>query len=113
MTKPLVSIVIALRDRNTDPMPAIESVFEQTYRPLELIVVEEAAATGAAFTIDALRRAPSQGMTVRIVADESRSGAGLLNAGIAAATGEYIALISTSDRYAPNRLECCLAAAHG
>ena len=44
--KPLVSIVIPTRNRREEVLAALESCFAQTYRPIEVIVLDDASTDG-------------------------------------------------------------------
>lgn len=110
MTKPLISVVLAPGDNPGGAPGAIRSVFDQTYRPLELIVVGDATLVQRP-EIEALIAGAPRDVTVRIVAGNDAGAAAAINAGIAASAGEYVSLITGDDAYAPNRLDLCLAAA--
>src|ERR1043166_2415699 len=97
----LVSVVIPTRNRPEMLGAAIDSVLAQTFTGYEIVVVingPDNAATPKTFEV---ARAPGCGI-VRI----ERAGIAIaLNAGIAAARGEWIAFLDDDDLWEPNRLE--------
>ncbi|MEA2463296.1 MAG: hypothetical protein QOJ98_1043 [Acidobacteriota bacterium] len=97
---PAVSVVMAVW--NPDPLyvaAAIRSILEQTFRDLELVIVEdpsERAIDLAEFSDD----------RIRLIRREQRGSLGnALNEGIAAARAELIARIDADDIALPRRLE--------
>jgi glycosyltransferase involved in cell wall biosynthesis len=101
---PLVSIVIALYDHERYVGEAIESVFGQTYEPVEVIVVDDGSDDGAA---EVAARAEPRLQLFR----QPHAGIGAArNRGVAAATGSYLAFLDADDRYPPDRLSRHVAA---
>jgi glycosyltransferase involved in cell wall biosynthesis len=99
-----VSVVIPTRNRPEMLSAAIDSVLAQTFTDYEIVVVingPDNPATPKTFEI-----AVATGC--RIVRTERAGIAVALNAGIAAAQGEWIALLDDDDLWEPNRLEAAL-----
>src|SRR5947209_20616164 len=97
----LVSVVIPTRNRPEMLGAAIGSVLAQTFTGYEIIVVingPDNAATPKTFEA-------ATTMGCRIVRIERAGIAVALNAGIAAAQGEWIAFLDDDDLWEPNRLE--------
>ena len=86
--------------------PAIASVFAQTFRDLELVLVDN----GTGLTTDALGESGRDPRLrfVRLPRNEGIPGGH--NAGVAAARGEFIALLDYDDVALPQRLELQVAA---
>ena len=97
----LVSVVIPTQDRSTVLPRAIESVLAQSYRPLELIVVDDGSADGTPGVV----RSYDQSKVRYIRLEERRGPATARNVGIEAATGEYISFLDSDDEYLPGRTE--------
>jgi glycosyltransferase involved in cell wall biosynthesis len=96
----LVSVVMPAHDEETFIAEAIESVFAQTYRHFELIVVDDGSSdqTGPiAAGFDGVRvvRRPSRGWP-----------AAARNTGLAVARGEYWTILDADDVMPPERLRC-------
>ena len=110
MSGPLISVILPTRNRAHSLLAALASVLQQTWRNLEVLVVDDASTDGTAEVL--------QDVTdprVRYVRLEQPHGAsGARNAGIAAAQGEWIAFQDSDDLWLPDKLrqqqEC--AAAH-
>lgn len=80
---------------------AIDSVIDQTYRHIEIIVVNDGSNDGG------ISRAAAKqyGSKIRYIEQENRGVAGALNAGLAAMTGEFFCWLSHDDIYRPNKIE--------
>jgi glycosyltransferase involved in cell wall biosynthesis len=76
---------------------ALDSVFAQSYRPLDVVVVDGGSTDGS---LEIARRRPE----VRVVAQRGRGIAGAYNQGVAAARGELVAFLSHDDRWTPEKL---------
>ncbi|OPY27798.1 MAG: Glycosyltransferase AglE [Methanocella sp. PtaU1.Bin125] len=82
---------------------SIESVLDQTFPDLELIVVDDASRDGSVEIIGRYLRKDSR---VRAVCHESNQGiARTLNEGIELATGQFIAFLASDDVWAEHKLE--------
>jgi hypothetical protein len=103
---PRVSVVLVFHRVTGHLRPAIDSLLNQTWRDLELVIVDNGcrldAAARAALAIDP---------RVRWVALAEDTGIGpAANAGIAAAAGDYIAIADYDDLSLPTRIEREVAA---
>ena len=99
---PLVTVVILSYARPEALRRAIESVGEQSYPSLDILVIDNKSPRS-----DAIARIVSTFPRVRFIANPSNFGfAGGMNAGIAAAAGEYVYLTEDDVSLRPG----CLAA---
>jgi GalNAc5-diNAcBac-PP-undecaprenol beta-1,3-glucosyltransferase len=98
---PLVSVVIPTYNRAGLVGEAIESVRQQSYRNLEIIVVDDGSPDN---TENVVRSVPDQ--RIRYLRHKKNKGlpAGR-NTGIKAAKGEYIAFLDDDDRWREDKLE--------
>jgi glycosyltransferase involved in cell wall biosynthesis len=99
--QPLVSVVIPTRNRASLLARAVSSVLGQSWRNLELIVVDDGstddtAAVLASFSDPRLRVLRREG---------GSSAAAARNAGIALARGDYLAFNDDDDIWLPHKLE--------
>lgn len=76
---------------------AIESVFEQNYEPLELIVVDDGSTDGSG---DIARRYPG----VRVVRQENGGNGSARNRAVEEAQGDLYAFLDADDRFTPDKL---------
>jgi glycosyltransferase involved in cell wall biosynthesis len=103
MNKPLVSVVMPVYEGARHLTEAIESVLAQTYRPLELIVVDDGSTDDS---VDVARRFTP---TVRLLTQDHGGCGSARNQGARVAQGEYLAFCDADDRLPPDRLDRQLA----
>jgi glycosyltransferase involved in cell wall biosynthesis len=96
MDMPLVSAIIPVYNGERYLAEALQSIFDQDYRPLEVIVVDDGSTDGTA--------AVARSFDVRYVYQPNAGHAAARNAGIAIAKGEFIAPLDADDLWAPNKL---------
>lgn len=100
--KPLVSVVIPTYNRRDLVLRALESVFGQTYRPMEVIVVDDGSTDG---TFEALTQATFP-VKVEVLRLPTNQGPGATrNAGILHASGKYVAFLDSDDVWHTDNLE--------
>lgn len=98
--KSLVTAIITTHDRLVLLKRAIDSVYAQTYKNIEIIVVDDASTDG---TSEYCKNLPLQ--YIHIKKEESRGGNYARNIGIRAAKGEYIAFLDDDDYWLPTKIE--------
>jgi hypothetical protein len=90
METPLISVIVVTWNRKEDVLETVQSVYNQAYQNVEIIVIDNASIDG---TVDALRQAYPQ---VRLIALNRNAGAtGGRNAGIAAARGSIVFILDS------------------
>lgn len=101
MDEPLVTVIIPTYRRAALVPRAIESVRRQTYRNIEILVVDDGSPDD---TADVVRNIPDP--RIRYIRHATNKGlpAGR-NTGIKAARGEYIAFIDDDDEWRQDKLE--------
>jgi glycosyltransferase involved in cell wall biosynthesis len=97
--RPSVSVVIRAYNAAPTIGRAVDSVLAQTVPPLEVIVVDD----GSTDDLDAALEPTHEQIT--LVRTAHRGAAAALNAGAAAATGEFLAPLDADDTFDPRRLE--------
>jgi glycosyltransferase involved in cell wall biosynthesis len=108
----LVSVIIPVYNRENKIVRALDSVWAQTYRPLELIVVDDGSTDG---TNAALRQWGQEHLNDRRfeyeVCRQSNSGApAARNLGAIRSRGEYIQFVDSDDVLVQQRFEKLVAA---
>lgn len=98
MSRPLVSVVIAVKNGERYLADAIESILEQTYDRLEIIVVDGRST-------DRSREIASSYAGVRCISQVGEGFADAWNLGIEAARGPLIGFLDSDDRWLPTKLE--------
>src|SRR6185436_18622780 len=77
---------------------ALRSIAAQTLPPHEIIVIDDASAD------DSIEQIERSGVPVRLLRVHVRNAAAARNAGIEAATGDWLALLDADDIWYPNHL---------
>jgi len=96
---PLVSVVLPVRNGERFIANAVDSVLSQSWRPLELMVVD-GDSTDQTRAILSRVSAPE----LRILDQVGRGIPGAWNQGIRSAVGEFVAFISADDQWLPGKL---------
>ena len=94
---PLISVVVPVRDMEQYLGDALRSVFAQSYRPLEVIVVNDGSTDGSA---EVARAFPE----VILLEQENCGVAAARNRGIDGSHGELIAFLDADDIWEPEKL---------
>jgi glycosyltransferase involved in cell wall biosynthesis len=97
VTKDLVSVVMAAFDEEAFIAEALESVLAQTFRPVEVIVVDDGSRD---WTAEIAERHDA-----RVVRRPHEGPAAARNAGLAIARGEYWTIFDADDVMPPDRIE--------
>ena len=98
MTLPLISCIVPVYNGEKYVAEAIESMLAQTYRPLEVLVVDDGSTDGTASVVIQF------GSRVSYVYQPNAGKAAARNHGIEKASGEFIALLDADDVWVPEKL---------
>lgn len=102
-----ISVIMAVYDAK-DLLPlAAQSVLAQTHRNLELILVEDGSPNGCGELCDRLAAGDAR---VRVIHKPNGGAASARNAGLDAATGDYIGFVDSDDLVEPDFYETLLTA---
>lgn len=101
----LVSIIIPLYNRKHLIRRCVESVCAQTYKNLEIIVVDD----GSTDEPDAVLAELSQDTRVKIIRKPNGGVSSARNAGLDAATGTYVQFVDSDDTILPRTTKLCVA----
>src|SRR5690554_5458375 len=105
---PLVSIVIPLYNVEQYVDECLESVRQQTYENLEIIVVEDCSTDNSLKALEPYLADER----VRLIQHEQNGGlSAARNTGIEAATGEYLMFVDSDDVVERTLVEVCIRAA--
>lgn len=99
MADPLISCIVPVYNGERFLAEALDSILGQTYRPLEVIVVDDGS-TDATAEI-AARYAPQ----VTCLRQDNRGAASAKNLGVSASRGNLIAFLDADDLWLPGKLE--------
>ncbi len=103
MHQPLVSVIIPTYNCGRYIEDAVESTLDQTYRPIEIIVVDDGS------TDDTGSRLKKYKDRAQIVTQENLGSSKARNVGLELSRGNYIAFLDADDRWRPEKLEWQLA----
>ena len=104
MQRPLVSVVIPSFNHAPFVEAAVRSVEAQTYRPIELVVVDDGSTDGSATLLRELF-ADSQ-LDRALLFEQSHRGAhAAIMRGVEASSGDVVGILNSDDSYHPLRIE--------
>lgn len=100
-----VSVVIACYRCSETIERAVDSVYQQTSRPFEVILVDDFSEDGTLGKLSELKERYPEGW-IKIIALKKNSGPGTArNEGWSAASQEYIAFLDSDDSWHPRKIE--------
>jgi glycosyltransferase involved in cell wall biosynthesis len=100
----LVSVIVPFHDAERHLDDAVRSVLDQTYRPLELLLVDDGSTDGGARV--AARWASTHREPRLLRLPENRGPAPARNRGLAEARGALLTFLDADDAMLPERLAC-------
>ncbi|MBR3834611.1 MAG: glycosyltransferase [Lachnospiraceae bacterium] len=98
--KPLLSVVIPSYNHEKFIKQAIDSVLNQTYKNLELIVIDDGSKDSS---IDIIKSYKDDRLT--LVCQENAGAHNAINKGLSMAKGEYLAVLNSDDIFTKDRFE--------
>lgn len=107
---PLISCIIPTHNRALKLQTAIQTVLSQTYRNLELLIVDDQSKDNTKETVEI---AALQDHRIRYLLNPQKGANNARNFGITHAKGEYIAFLDDDDRWVNTKLEKQLNAFNG
>ncbi len=99
----LVTVVIPAHNSRPYIAPALDSILVQKYRPIEILVVDDGSTDS---TVQMVRGYAPE---VRVIEQEQRGHPAARNAGIRAASGEFLGFLDHDDLWSPDKLELQIA----
>lgn len=100
-----VSVIVTTYNQSRYIEDTLRSVFNQTYPPLEVIVVDDGS------TDDTPERLARVGEKIRHIRQKNQGVASSRNTGVAHAQGQYVAFLDGDDLWEPEKLAVQIAAA--
>ena len=96
--QPLVSVIIPVYNREKFLAEAIDSVLAQTYRPIEIIVIDD----GSTDKSGEIARSYAE---TKYIYQDNQGVSVARNIGVDAAQGEFLAFLDSDDMWLHNKLE--------
>jgi glycosyltransferase involved in cell wall biosynthesis len=103
---PLISIVIPTFNREHLILDALETCVLQTYRPIEIVVVDDGSTDRTTeFVEDWIKGSSHKEVTLKIIKQENKGGNVARNNGIKNTIGEFIAFLDSDDLWDTTKLK--------
>jgi glycosyltransferase involved in cell wall biosynthesis len=99
VSNPLVSCIVPVHNGARYLREALDSIAAQTYRPVEIIVVDDGS------TDDSARIAQQYGPPIRLHSQANAGPAAARNRGARLAGGEFLAFLDADDLWHPEKLD--------
>ncbi|RNC69637.1 MAG: glycosyltransferase [Desulfuromonadales bacterium] len=110
MASPLVSVIIPAWNAEKFIAETLESVFAQTWRDLEVIVVDDGSRDGTAEVVKTFWEGKAGGsIELKLICQQNGGPSKARNAGIRAAKGDYLAFLDADDVWLPETVEHLVA----
>ena len=100
--EPLVSVILPVYNGESDVEATLYSALGQTYRNIEVIIIDDGSRDGTRTLVEALALRDSR---VRVITQLNRGVAAARNRGLADARGEFIAPLDADDVWDPTKIE--------
>ena len=108
-TRPKVSIVIPVFNHSAYLERCLESVLNQSYRPLEIIIIDDGYSDDS-FEV-AKRFVETHAWDAMLISRPNRGAHHTINQGVRLSSGSYINVLNSDDEFHPHRIEECVAVA--
>ena len=102
MTTPLISVIVPVYRVKEYLERCVKSILSQTYENLEVILVDDGSPDQCPAICDACAEKDAR---VKVIHQENKGLSGARNAGIDAASGEYLAFVDSDDYVSPHFIE--------
>lgn len=102
MTTPLISVIVPVYQVEEYLERCVKSILSQTYKNLEVILVDDGSPDQCPAICDACAE---KDVRVKVIHQENKGLSGARNAGIDAASGEYLAFVDSDDYVSPHFIE--------
>ena len=102
MTTPLISVIVPVDRVEKYLERCVKSILSQTYKNLEVILVDDGSPDQCPAICDAWAEKDAR---VKVIHQENKGLSGARNAGIDAASGEYLAFVDSDDYVSPHFIE--------
>lgn len=97
--KPIVSVIVPVYNVKKYLGRCIDSILEQTYPNLEIILVDDGSTDGSGQICDQYHQAHSD--VIQVIHQQNGGQSDARNAGIRSATGQYICFVDSDDYISP------------
>ena len=106
----LVSVIIPTYNRADLIGETLESVLAQTYRPIEILVVDDGSTDDTESVVRSYEAKLTEGLALRYLRQEHSGAPTARNRGLADSGGDFIQFLDSDDTIAPGKLRAQVAA---
>ena len=103
---PLVSVIVPIYNSLPYLREALDSVIHQTYRNLEILIVDDGSTDGSGEMCDEYRKDPR----VQVIHQSNQGPSAARNAGLDRMTGDVVAFLDSDDAFCPDMVQTMSAA---
>lgn len=106
MNDPLVSVVVPLFNKQEYVETTLESVVNQSYRNIELIVIDDSSTDSGFFLVqEYLKTHKDRFAEIKLKSRANTGQTGARNDGVLEASGDFVAFLDADDVWHPDKLE--------
>lgn len=102
MSGALVSVIVPVYNGENYIRHSIQTVYEQTYRPIEIIAIDDGSSDQSLLILKQLAEQALKGICLKIHSQKNKGICEARNQGIRMADGEYIMFMDQDDRLKPD-----------
>ena len=110
MEQALISVIVPVYKVEAFLPKCVDSILNQTYKNLEILLVDDGSPDGSGALCDAYARQDSR---VRVIHKKNGGLSDARNAGIEAAAGDYLAFVDSDDWIEPDSIEMLCSDTNG
>lgn len=102
MSKEIVTIIIPVYNAQSYLSETLESIISQTYKNLDIIVIDDGSSDGSAVICDEYSKKDKR---IRVLHTENKGLASARNLGLSTAKGSFVLFVDSDDWIEPNTIE--------
>jgi glycosyltransferase involved in cell wall biosynthesis len=105
MESPLISVIVPVFNRETLLPATLDSLWSQTYRPFEVVLVDNGSSDGSLAVCEAFRHNHDSSLfSVKVLSQPKRGANAARNTGFEASGGKYVLFFDSDDTLYPDSL---------
>jgi alpha-1,3-rhamnosyltransferase len=105
---PLVTTIIPAYNHEKYVAQSIDSVLQQTYRNLQIIIIDDGSRDGTAQVVEQTLAAGAGDRDVTFLRQSNMGVSATLNRGLALARGTFVQILASDDAYLPEKTARCV-----